>query len=144
VIAGQVGTTLEPFSVGNMGTIELLKIGTFSAPVMFQQEQEGNAVLTWILRLAGFVMMLVGLMLVTNVVSVVASVIPFLGNIVGAGVGLLALAVALPLTLVTIALAWVAYRPLIGIPLILVAGALVFFAGSKLIKNRKKPQITQG
>jgi hypothetical protein len=144
VIAGQVGTTLEPFSVGNMGTIELLKTGTFSASVMFQQEQEGNTVLTWILRLAGFVMMLIGLMLVTNVVSVVASVIPFLGNIVGAGVGLLAFAVALPLTLGTIALAWVAYRPLIGIPLILVAGALVFFAGSKLIKNRKKPQITQG
>ncbi len=142
VIAGQVGTTLEPFSVGKMGTIELLKTGTFSAAVMFQQEQEGNVVLTWILRLAGFVMMLIGLSLVTNIISVVASVIPFLGNIVGAGAGFLAFAVALPLTLVTIALAWTAYRPLIGIPLLTVAAGLVYFAGSKLLKNRKKPQIT--
>ncbi len=141
VIGGQVGTTLEPFSIGNMGTIELLKTGTFSAATMFQQEQEGNAMLTWILRLVGFLMMLFGLLMVTNVVSVVASVIPFLGTIVGAGFGLMAFAVALPLTLITIAIAWVAYRPLIGIPLFVVAGALVYFAGSKLIKkNRKKLQ----
>jgi len=141
VIAGQVGTTLEPFSIGKMGTIELLKIGTVSAATMFQQEQEGNAMLTWILRLVGFLMMLFGLLMVTNVVSVVASVIPFLGTIVGAGFGLMAFAVALPLTLTTIALAWIAYRPLIGIPLLVLAGVSIFFAGSKLLKkNQKKLQ----
>jgi len=88
--AGQVGDTFEPFAVGTMGTIELLKTGTFSAAAMFQQEKEGNAMLTWILRLVGFVMMLIGILMVTNVLSVLASVIPFLGDIVGAGTGLLA------------------------------------------------------
>ena len=139
VIAAQVGDTLEPFIVRNLGSIEILKVGTLSADAMFQQEQEGNVLLTWILRLVGFVMMLVGISLITNVISVVASVIPFLGNLVSAGTGLLGLAVALPLTLTTIALAWLAYRPLIGIPLLLAAGALVVFAGSKLWKARKKP-----
>ncbi len=138
IIAGQVGHTLEPFAIGELGTIELLKTGTFSAASMFQQEKEGNAMLTWILRLAGFVMMLFGLLLITNVVSVVASVIPFLGDIVGAGTGLLAIAVALPLTLGTIALAWLAYRPLIGVPLFLAAAGCVFFAVTRLLKARKK------
>jgi hypothetical protein len=137
VIAGQVGQTLEPFNIGSMGSIELLQTGTFSADVMFQQEQESNTMLTWILRLAGFVMMVFGLQLIMSVVSVVASVIPFLGQVVGAGLGMLTFAVALPLTLVTIALAWLAYRPLIGIPLLVVAGASIFFAGTKLARSRK-------
>ena len=105
---------------------------------MFQQEKEGNAMLTWILRLVGFVMMLVGILMITNVLSVLASVIPFLGDIVGAGTGLLAIAVALPLTLGTIALAWLAYRPLIGIPLFLAAAGCVVFAINKLLKSRKQ------
>jgi hypothetical protein len=140
VIARQLGTTLEPFTVEDLGSIELLKTGTFSAATMFQQEQESNVMLTWVLRLVGFLMMLFGLLMISNILSVVASVIPLLGNIVGAGVGLMAFAVALPLTLLTIALAWLAYRPIIGIPLLLLAGVSIFFAGAKLFKARKKPQ----
>lgn len=141
VIAAQVRNTLEPFSVGKLGTIELLKTGTFSADSMFQQEHEGNAMFTWILRLVGFLLMLFGILLVSNIVSVLASVIPFFGNLVGAGISLIAFAVALPLTLMTIALAWLAYRPIIGIPLLLLAGLSIFFAGSKLLKKRKTPQL---
>ena len=138
IIAGQVGETFEPFSVKNLGTIELLESGTLSAAAMFQKEKEGNAMLTWILRLVGFLMMLFGLLMIANIFSVLASVIPFFGDIVGAGTGLLAFVIALPLTLVTIALAWVAYRPLIGIPLLLAAAGSVVFGIMKLIKSRKK------
>lgn len=137
VIAAQLGNTLEPFTVRDLGSIELLKTGAFSAAVMFQQEQEANVTLTWILRFVGFLMMLFGLLLITNVLSVIASVVPFLGNIVNAGLGLMMFAIALPLTLVTIALAWLAYRPLIGIPLLVLAGVSIFFAGAKLMKKKK-------
>jgi hypothetical protein len=55
---------------------------------------------------------------------VVADVIPFLGSLVGMGIGLAAFLVALCLSLVTIAIAWVAHRPLLGIGL-LVGAAIV-------------------
>lgn len=138
IIAGQIGETFEPFTVKNLGTIELLKSGTLSAETMFQQEKEGNTLLTWILRLVGFLMMLFGLLMIANIFSVLASVVPFFGDIVGVGTGLLAFVIALPLTLVTIALAWVAYRPLIGIPLLLAAAGSVVFGIMKLIRARKK------
>lgn len=138
IIAGQVGDTLEAFEIPKLGTIELLKSGTFSSDAMFRQEQESNVMLTWMLRLLGFVLMLVGLLLITNVFSVAASVIPFLGDIVGAGTGMVAFAVAVPLTLATIALSWLAYRPLIGIPLCLVAIGSAFFLIKHLLKSRKK------
>lgn len=138
IIAGQIGETFEPFAVKNLGTIELLESGTLSAAAMFQKEKEGNALLTWILRLVGFLMMLFGLMMIANLFSVMASIVPFFGDIVGAGTGLLAFVIALPLTLVTIALAWLAYRPLIGIPLLLAAVASIVFGIMKVIKSRKK------
>jgi len=138
IIAGQFRNTFEPFNVPKLGTIELLQCGTMSASAMFQKEQETNAMLTWLLRLAGFVCMLFGLLLITNVLSVAASIIPFLGDLVGTGTGMLAFAVALPLTLVTIALSWLAYRPLVGIPLFLLAAGSVVFAVGKLAKARKK------
>jgi len=138
ILAGQVAETFEPFSVSRHGTIEVLKSGTLSAATMFQQEEEGNTFLTWILRLVGFLMMLFGMIMMVNIFSVLASVVPFFGNIVGTGTGMLAFAVAVPLTLVTIAISWLAYRPMIGIPLIFVAGGSMVFLFTRLSKSRKK------
>lgn len=138
IVAMQAGNTFEPFVVQKLGTIELLESGTLSAEAMFQKEKESNVTLTWILRLAGFLLMIFGLMLVANVFSVLASVVPFFGDIVEAGTGVLAFAIALPLTLVTIALAWLAYRPLIGIPLLLAAAGAIVFAIMKLSGSRKR------
>jgi len=138
VIARQVQHTFEPYSVARLGTIELLQIGTVSADSMFQAEAQANTILTWLLRLAGFLMMFFGLMLISRPLSVVASVLPFLGDLMSAGAGLIALIVALPLTITTIAIAWIAYRPLIGIPLLVVAGVSIFIAARSLPRKPVK------
>lgn len=57
-----------------------------------------------------------------------------LGDIVGAGTGILAVAVAVALG--TIAVSWLAYRPLIGIPLFLAAAGCLYFFDSKLLWKR--------
>jgi len=139
IIAAQVQNTFEPYEVKNLGSIELLQTGIFSAHAMFASEAQGNAILTWILRLAGFLMMLFGLLLIVKPLSVLADVLPFLGGIVGAGTGMLAFAVALPLTLITIALAWLAYRPLIGLPLLVLAVGSIVFAAMKLRRRKVAP-----
>jgi len=139
IIAGQAGSTLEPFAIKNLGAIELLQTGVLSAKSMFEHEKASNTMLTWILRIAGFFMMLFGLVLITNILSVLASVIPFLGDIVGAGTGLLAFAVALPLSIVTIAISWIAYRPLVGVPLLILAVVCSVFAIRRVAGSRKQP-----
>ncbi len=135
VIARQVGDSFEPYSVRDTGTIEILRTGTFSAGEMFRMEQEGNRLLTWILRGAGFFMMFFGVSLMLGIFPVVASVLPFLGRIAEAGTSFVALIVSLPLTLLTIALAWLVFRPLIGIPVALVAVVAVV-AGIRLLIGR--------
>jgi hypothetical protein len=67
---------------------------------------------------------------------VLASVLPFLGGIAEAGIFIVALSLSLPLTLFTIAAAWIAHRPIIG-ALLLVAGAALFWLMHRL--HRKAP-----
>ena len=136
VDARQIKNTFEAYVIENLGSIELLEPGTVSAATMFANEQQGNVILTWILRLVGFVIMFFGLLLMAQPLVVVADVIPFIGNLLGAGVGLFALVIALPLTLITVALAWLAYRPLIGIPLLLAAVASIIF-GFRATRRKK-------
>ena len=104
---------------------------------MFGAAETENKVLTWTLRLVGLVLMAVGIAMVLSLLSVLADVIPFRGSIIGFGTGLVAFSVASVLSLVTITIGWIAYRPLFGISLLVLAG-LAFYGFTKLARNRRQ------
>ena len=81
--------------------------------------------------------MYVGLSMVFRPLSVLADVLPILGDIVGMGTGLVAGVIALICALVTIAIAWIFYRPVLAIALLVAAGALVFFIIKKKAEAKK-------
>jgi hypothetical protein len=127
VLAKQSTNTFEPYHTkagGSQGTIERLELGQVSAAEMFQHEEAENNLLTWVLRLVGFLLMGIGLYLMFKPLVTVADVVPFFGNLLSAGVGLFAAVIALVLSLVTIGIGWLYYRPLLGIGLLAVAGLL--------------------
>lgn len=97
-----------------------LEIGTLSADQMFEVMKQENTFLTWALRGVGLFLMFFGLMLVLKPISVIADVIPFIGNIVGFGSAIVALLVSVSLSFITISVAWIFYRPLIGVPLLVI------------------------
>ena len=80
--------------------------------------------MTWLFRLGGFLMMFFGVKAMLGVVVALANILPFLGGLADFGTSLIGGAVAVPCALVTIALAWIAYRPMIGVTL-LVIGVVV-------------------
>jgi hypothetical protein len=56
------------------------------------------------------------------------------------GTGLVAAMIAIPLSLITIALGWVVYRPLLGITVLVVAvAAFVFLLRMALARKKKAP-----
>ena len=134
IVAQQVKNSFCPYPVNGGETISLLADSIQSAELMFNRAQRSNNMMTWILRVIGFLMMLIGLSMVFKPLSVLADVIPFLGDIVGMGTGLAAFLIALPCWLVVIAIAWIVYRPVLGVILLIAAGALVFY----LVRKRKK------
>ena len=128
VIASQIADTLEPFQPKDGPAIERVESGTVSAEVMFKHAASENSMLTWGLRLGGFVLMALGLGLSVSPLSVFADVIPFLGDVVGAGVGFAAILLAFVGSITVIAVAWFAVRPLLTVALAVVAAASLFMA----------------
>ncbi len=136
LVSKQSGSTFETYHAKTGGTIELLQIGIHNADSMFKQAQEANKFLTWILRAAGFIAMMIGMYLFLRPLSVLADVVPFFGNIVEAGTGIIAFLASLVLSFITIAIAWVVYRPIIGIGLLVGAVACIVLIGGKLRKAK--------
>lgn len=133
VVSRQIGNSFEPYQTSAGGTIELLQIGTHSAEAMFKKAHTGNKVLTWTLRFVGFMLMLFGLSLIFRPLSVLADIIPLLGDITGAGIGIISFLLSLILSLSVVSIAWIFYRPLFGVILLAIAVALMFG-----LKNRIK------
>jgi len=125
VVAGESGGALSAFHDPNGYTTVIVKLGVASADAMFKAKKQEERTLTWILRAAGFVVMLIAFLLIAGPVSTLLAVLPFLEGIAEAGTFLIAFTLALPLTLVIVALAWVAHRPLVGGALVI--GAIAVF-----------------
>ncbi|QTN31162.1 TMEM43 family protein [Akkermansiaceae bacterium] len=138
VIAAQAGEGLEPYAAKAGGTIEILEVGKQGADSMFATAQKNNNVLTWILRGVGAFLMFMGFAMLFRPLSVLADVLPIAGDIVGAGTGLIALLLTVAISFAVISVAWIFYRPLLGIPLALVAVAGFVFLVMKLMAQRKR------
>jgi hypothetical protein len=98
---------------------------------MFEDARDANAMLTWLVRLGGFLLMFFGISMVLKPLSVLADVLPILGNIVEMGNGLVAGVIALVCSLVTIAIAWIFYRPVLAIFLLVLAAGGIFLLWKK-------------
>ena len=126
-VAAQNGLgMLAPYRGADGYKIALAEAGSVAAAAMFKDKAHEESVLTWILRAVGFVLMLIGFLLMAAPLSVLLGVIPIFETLVGAGAFLLALIVSVPLTLLVIAAAWIAHRPLVGVGLIVAALALAY------------------
>ena len=137
IVSKQIGTSFEPYRASAGMDIEMLKRGVHTAASMFQAALAANTMLTWILRGVGFILMFLGLALFFRPISVLGDVVPMFGSLLAFGTGLFAFIVSIGLSIGTVAVAWVVYRPVLGASLLVAAIAvLVFFA----MRGRKKVQ----
>jgi hypothetical protein len=127
VIARQSGASFEPYQTRAGNALLMLEAGEQSADAMFHSAEVANTVLTWILRAVGFLLLFAGVMLVFRPISVLGSVVPLFGSLLGAGLFLFSLGIAITVSLATMAVAWVFYRPLLGFSLFaaMVAGLVL-------------------
>jgi len=121
VISRQIAAGFEPYVSETGNDIHMLAVGSKSAAAMFQQREQTNRLIKWAVRLGGFVVMVIGFSLIFRPLSVLGDVVPFIGNIIGAGTFVISLVLAAVISIVVIAIAWLFYRPLIGIGLIVAA-----------------------
>lgn len=139
LIAAQAGNSFKPWKSPKTG-VDKYKIvaGTHTQADIIQMMMTEAKMLMWILRVVGFLVMAFGLILLTKPLSVAADILPFVGNIVGAGLGLICFVTAAILSLVTIVIAWIAHRPVIAIVLLVIVVGLCVLLVNAMSKGKKK------
>jgi len=135
VVAQQAGKSFVSFTTATGGALDLLENGIVSADEMFSMAHERNKFLTLAIRVGGFFLLAMGFGMIFRPIAVLASTLPFLGRLVGTGTTIIAFLLAGILWTMTVAVAWIFYRPLLGIAILAVTVLLVVM----VVKRFRKP-----
>ena len=138
LIAQVDGSTFKAYRAKNGQSFSRVQMGTVSADEMIEQARSENNMLTWVLRLVGVLLIVIGLKGMFGLLPMLFKVLPFLGGIVDAGVGLVSWIFGLAWSLIIIAIAWLVFRPIIGISLLVLAIAGIVFLKRRGKKNEEK------
>ena len=125
VVAEQSGETIKAHKTPS-GEFYEVRTGLMTAEEVFKAAEDENAMLTWILRGLGFLMIWGGFGAIFKPISVLADVIPLFGDIAESGISIISGLLAAVLSFGVIAIAWLFCRPLIGILLLILMGAAIF------------------
>lgn len=132
LIAQKQGDTFTTYQTKTGGKLSLLDRGTLSSDEMFTQAHESNKILTWAIRIGGFFMLGFAFSMILGPLSVFASVLPFLGRIVETGTTIIGFLLAGVVWTIVVAIAWIFYRPLLGIAILVVTVGLTILIIRKL------------
>lgn len=122
--------------------VAILQSGYVSADDMISDAQSANAVKTWLLRGGGWLLNMIGFSLITSIVTTTADIglhwIPLLGpmatSIIRLGVSVANFILGTSLTLLVASVAWIVYRPVLGLSL-LVGSLGIFITASRVGKD---------
>lgn len=135
IVAQQQGQGFTAHTTSNGQTLQLVTAGSKTAAEMIEAAESENAILTWILRVVGVVLVFVGFSLIFAPIRVLADVVPIFGSIVGFGTGLISGVLTLLVAPLVIAVAWFAHRPIMA-AIVLAVGVALAFGLSKLRRAR--------
>ena len=147
VMAVVDGDSFKPYKAKNGKRFQTLVMGKKSGDEIIDAEKEANNMILWALRILGVMLVIAGLKGIFGFLETILKVVPFIANIFGWGVGVVCTVIGVVWSLIIIALAWLFYRPLLGIGLLALAGFLVWvfaFKGKDKLKElaakRNQPQ----
>ena len=127
IVGQQMGNTVVNYVSKNEQKVLLATCGIETSESMFATAKKNNAVLGWVLRGVGFLLLFFGFKSILGLLESFAHVLPLLGNIIAMASSLVARILAFAIAAIVIAIAWIFFRPLLGIALLVAGiGALVF------------------
>lgn len=138
VLAVQSGNSFETYtSKSKVGYYELYE-SKMTGPEVIQALRNSNNATKWLFRILGTILVIVGLLTFISPIGEIAKYVPILGNIVNFATSTIAFLIGLAISLLVIAVAWIRFRPIIGI-ILFVAIVLIIVLVIKLkSKNAKK------
>ncbi|NXX93325.1 TMM43 protein, partial [Centropus bengalensis] len=138
VVARQQGDQLVPYHTKSGDILQILYPGDLSVEEVFQKEHESNTMKTWALRAAGWLAMFVGISLMTRIFYALVDWFPVVRDLVNIGLKAFALCVASSLSLLTIAIGWLFYRPLWALLIALLSVVPIVVARSRVPPKKQQ------
>ena len=138
VMAVVDGDTFKAYKAKNGKRFQTLVMGKKTGDEIIEGEKEANNMILWALRIIGIMIVIGGLKGIFGFLETILKVVPFIANIFGWGVGIVCTVLGVVWSLIVIAIAWLFYRPLLGISLLVLAGFLVWvfaFKGKDKLKE---------
>ncbi|KAM8930819.1 transmembrane protein 43 [Pelodytes ibericus] len=136
VIARQRGGVLVPYKTQSGDVLDMLYLGNLTAEEIFSAEHQCNHLKTWSLRGAGWLLMFIGISLMTRIFHTLVDWFPVLRDLVSLGLKIFALCVSVSLSLLTIAVAWFFYRPIISLLLGGLAIGIIILTKSRVPQKK--------
>ena len=138
VMAVVEGDSFKPYKAKNGKRFQTLVMGKKSGDEIIDAEKEANNMILWALRIIGIMIIIGGLKGIFGFLETILKVVPFIANIFGWGVGIVCTVIGIVWSLIVIALAWLFYRPVLAISLLVIAGFLIWvfaFKGKDKLKE---------
>ena len=153
VMAVVDGDSFKPYKAKNGKRFQTLVMGKKSGDEIVDSAKSANNTWLWILRIVGIMLVIGGLKGIFGFIETILKVVPFVAGIFGWGVGVICTVIGIAWSLIVIAVAWLFYRPLLGISLLVLAGFLIWvfaFKGKDKLKelaskhaSKREPQLVQ-
>ena len=138
VMAVVDGDSFKPYKAENGKRFQTLVMGKRSGDDIIEADKEANNMWLWLLRGLGVLLVIGGLKGIFGFLETLLKVVPFIANIFGWGVGVVCTIIGVAWSLIVIAIAWLFYRPILGITLLVIAGFLTWvfaFKGKDKLKE---------
>ncbi len=123
--------TITPM-VSKFGRIYIQYNGLLSQAEMVEKFKKDNAFTTNIFRVFGFLLMFIGLNILLRPLSVLLSFIPLFEKLVSAITGGIVFLISIILSMAIIAVAWLFYRPVAAVCLLVIVVALAVLIKKKI------------
>jgi hypothetical protein len=118
-----------------LGSLWLHATGAKTAAEVFDSAKHAEDTCTWIVRVVGFAMLLMGSTLVLEPVRVAVKLLPFLGSIASVSIFLVSCVFATVCCSGVTGAAYILVRPVLGVLILAVAGTVAFGVGCLAEKN---------
>ena len=143
VLAMQKGDSFADYKSEQGKILNELKSGLLTGEEMIDVVEKENNILKWVLRILGIALVTGGFTALLSPILMVVSIIPLIGDgiawILKAIAGLIGFAVSM----LIIALAWIVFRPLLGICLLAVVVGVIVLVAVLIKKGRAKAALNQ-
>ena len=136
VLGKQSGNTFTNYTSEQGKTLFRVESGILTGEEIITVQEQENNFFKWVYRFMGIIFNMAGFAALLSPIALLVKWIPLLGNGIAEFIKGIGALVGLAVSLVVIAIAWIFFRPLIGI-LLLAGVALIVVAIAMLIKKSR-------